>query len=287
MAGSDLIPILLALFSALTLAVANVAVKRGEDILLGRAVMGITGAVILIPFAFVVPLPSAEVWWAMAIALPAHFFYQICVVRALHRGDLSQVFPIMRGAAPLLAAFAAWMVLGESLAPLAIVGLIVATAAVIFFGMPSGKGVARERPDPQALIWAAGTALGIALYSVADANGVRAAENPFTYIVWLFILDPVAITLVAAVDRGPALIGAIRDQWWFGAIAGTMSVFSFGAALLAMDQMEVARVSALRESGIVFAAILAWVFLKEGFGVRRTLAAGVLALGLILLQLSG
>jgi len=287
MAGGDIIPILLALFSALTLAVANVAVKRGVDILLGRAVMGITGGVILIPFAFIVPFPSAEVWWAMAIALPAHFFYQVCVVRALHRGDLSQVFPIMRGAAPLLAAFAAWIFLDESLAPLAITGLVIATGAVIFFGMPSGAGAARVRPDPEALFWAGGTALGIALYSVADAHGVRAADNPFTYIVWLFILDPIAITTVAAVDRGPALITAMREQWRYGAFAGTMSVLSFGAILLAMDQMEVARASALRESGVVFAAILAWLFLKEGFGLRRTVAAAVLAFGLVLLQLSG
>lgn len=287
MAGGDAIPILLALFSALTLAVANVAVKRGVDILLGRAVMGITGAVILIPFAFIVPFPSVEVWWAMALALPAHFFYQACVVRALHRGDLSQVFPIMRGAAPLLAAFAAWAVLGEALSAVAILGLLIATGAVIFFGLPTGRGAAQVRPDPEALLWAVGTAVGIALYSVADANGVRIADNPFTYIVWLFILDPIAITTVAAVDRGPALITAVREQWRFGALAGTMSVLSFGAALLAMDQMEVARVSALRESGIVFAAILAWLFLKEGFGMRRTVAAAILAFGLVLLQLSG
>ncbi|MEM1151074.1 MAG: EamA family transporter, partial [Pseudomonadota bacterium] len=158
---------------------------------------------------------------------------------------------------------------------------------VIFFGLPTGRGAAQVRPDPEALLWAVGTAVGIALYSVADANGVRIADNPFTYIVWLFILDPIAITTVAAVDRGPALITAVREQWRFGALAGTMSVLSFGAALLAMDQMEVARVSALRESGIVFAAILAWLFLKEGFGMRRTVAAAILAFGLVLLQLSG
>ncbi|MEO0815954.1 MAG: DMT family transporter [Pseudomonadota bacterium] len=287
MAGGDLIPILLGLFSALTLAIANVAVKRGEDILLGRAVMGLTGAVVLIPFAFFVPFPSTEVWWAMALALLAHFFYQICAVRALHRGDLSQVFPIMRGASPLLSALGAWIVLGEGLTPVAVVGLLIVTGAVIYFGMPSGTGAARVKPNPEALLWAGGTALGIALYTVADANGVRAADNPFTYIVWLFILDPIAITTVAAVDRGPALITAMRTQWRFGAVAGTMSVLSFGAALLAIDQMEVARVAALRESGIVFAAILAWLFLKEGFGLRRTLAATVLAFGLVLLQLSG
>ncbi|MEM1105403.1 MAG: EamA family transporter [Pseudomonadota bacterium] len=284
---SDFTAIGLALFSALTLAVANVAVKRGQDILLGRSVMGVTAAVMLAPFVFVVPLPSSGVWWALAMALPAHFFYQACVVRALHRGDLSQVFPIMRGGAPLLAALAAWAILGEALSLTALLGLLVATSAVIFFSLPSGRGGARVRPQPEALFWAFGTALGIALYSVADAHGVRTAENPFTYIVWLFVLDPIAITSVAAFDRGWALIDEMRAQWRFGFVAGGMSVLSFGAALLAMDQMEVARVSALRESGVVFAAILAWLFLKEGFGLRRTLAACVLALGLVLLQISG
>lgn len=286
MAGSDELAILLGLISAVTLAVSNVAVKRSADILVGRVVMAVWGAVILIPFAFIVPLPSPETWRALAVGLMAHFAYQACLVRALHRGDLSLVFPVMRGLSPLMAGLFAWLVLGETLSPVGILGLIIAAAAVIYFGKPEGGASFRSHPNFWALFWAAGTAIGIALYSVADANGVRTADNPATYIVWLFLLDPLGMTSVAIVTRGRSLIASIAEKWRYGVVAGTLSVLSFGSALYAMDMIEVARVSALRETGVVFAALLAWLFLKEGFGLRRTLAAALLTFGLILLQLS-
>ena len=282
---SDLLPIALGLFSAVTLAVANVTVKRGGDILASRIMMALCAAAVLVPFAFFVPLPTREVWAALGVSLIAHFFYQSCMIRALHRGDLSLVFPIMRGLSPIITAAFAFLFLGEGLPPLAIAGLIIATGAVIYFGMPTAGGSLRAHPDKMALFWAVGTAVGIALYSVADARGVRLAENPFTYIVWLFLLDPIGVTVVGAVTRGPRIFEMFRTHWHFGLIAGVLSTLSFGSALLAMDMTEVARIAALRETAVVFAALLAWWFLKEGFGLRRTIAAAILALGLILLQL--
>ena len=285
--SSPLLPIFLGLFSAVTLAIANVAVKRGGDILATRVGMALAAAVIVSPAAFFVPLPDMATWQALGFSLPAHFFYQGCMIRALHRGELSLVFPVMRGTAPLLTGLFAWLILGEALSPIAIFGLILATSAVMFFGMPSGGSSFRRHPDASALFWAGGTALGIALYSVADGHGVRTAPTPFTYIVWLFLLAPVMITITAIVTRRGALIEAGRATLRPGLLAGGVSVLSFGAALYAISLMEVARVSALRETAVVFAALLAWLFLKEGFGLRRTVAAAVLATGLVLLQLSG
>jgi len=286
MGQADLFPILLGLFSAVTLAFANVTVKRGEDILAGRVMMALSAAIILIPFAFIVPLPTPELWRALAIGLIAHLFYQTCMIQALQRGDLGLVFPVMRGLAPILSAGVAWLILGETLPWLAILGLVIATGAVIYFGMPDTGGTLRAHPNGTALLWAVGTAVGIALYSVVDARGVRLAENPFTYIVWLFILDPIGVTVAGIYTRGPAILSIFRTHWHYGLIAGVLSTLSFGSALLAMDMTEVARVTALRETAVVFAALLAWLFLKEGFGLRRTTAAAILAIGLVLLQLT-
>jgi uncharacterized membrane protein len=111
--------IALGLFSALTLALANVAVKKGQDILAGRAVLSSSAALMIAPAALFVPFPNAATWSALAWAIPAHFFYQLCLVRAMQRGDLSLVFPIMRGAAPLLTAGFAVIVLREHLPPVA------------------------------------------------------------------------------------------------------------------------------------------------------------------------
>lgn len=284
--SDTLLPTTLCLFSAVTLAIANVAVKRGGDILASRSLMSVTAAIVMLPFAFFVPLPDAATWGALALSVPAHFFYQSCLVRSLHRGDLSLVFPVMRGLGPLLAGFAAWLVLGESLAPLAVVGLVLATLAVASFAWP-GKGTRLTRhPDRAALVWAAGTALGIALYSISDARGVRVAPEPLTFIVWLFLLEWVVMTSVSLAMRRRELIETFRSQWRFGALAGLLSVLSFGSYLYALGLTEVARAAALRETAVVFAALLGWRFLNEPFGARRTIAACLLAFGLALLQLT-
>ena len=93
--------------SAITLAGANTFVKAARDILGARTVMTATGSVLVLPFLFVVPLPAPATWGFLALSLPAHWLYQTALVRAMSRGDLSLVFPIMRGSAPLLTALAA------------------------------------------------------------------------------------------------------------------------------------------------------------------------------------
>lgn len=280
------LPVFLGLFSALTLAVVNTAVKRGGDILTARIILSTSSALIMAPFAFFVPLPDAATWRALAIAVPVHLAYQACMIRAMHRGDLSLVFPIMRGFAPILTAVTAWIVLGETLSPAALLGLVIATGAVVYFARPPAGFLGGERhPDGAALFWAFATALGVAAYSVADARGIRLANDRFTYIVWLFLLDWIGVTVAGIVTRRGDLLPALAGQWRYGLVGGIGSVLSFSAALYAMSLIEVARVSALRESAVVFGALLGWLYLREGLGPRRTLAAIVLAIGLVLMQL--
>ena len=200
------------------------------------------------------------------------------------RGDLSLVFPVMRGSAPLLTAFAALLLLGERLAPVAWLGLLAASAAVISFAMPPRGVGLRRHPDRAALGWAAATAVGIALYNVTDARGVRIAPDPLTFIVWLFLIDGILITLTALLLRRNALRTAIAMKWRYGVAAGALSILSFGSALYAFTLVETARVSALRETSVVFAALMGSYFLKESFGRRRIVAACALAAGLILMQ---
>jgi len=279
--------IALGLFSAVTLAAANMSVKMGSDILVGRAILSVSAALLILPAAFFVPLPDRPTAAALALTIPAHFFYQLCLVRAMQRGDLSLVFPVMRGGAPLLTAFTALVLLREHLAPLSWIGLLAATGAVAVFALPP-KGVRlRHHPDRAALAWAAATAFGVSLYNVTDARGVRIAPDPFTFIVWLFLLDCILISGAAILFRRDALAAAVAMKWRYGVAAGALSIFSFGAALYAFSLMETAKVSALRETSVVFAALLGALFLGEDFGRRRILAAAALAAGLVLMQFGG
>ncbi|MEO1472469.1 MAG: DMT family transporter [Pseudomonadota bacterium] len=281
----DAVPILLGLFSALTLAIANVAVKRGGDILMSRVGLSTTAAVLMAPAAFFVPLPTAEIWLALGFGLLAHFFYQSVMIRSLHRADLTLVFPIMRGLAPLLTAAGAFLLLDERLSPVAVLGLVIATAAVMSFALPPRGSTFRRHPDRVALGYAFLTSVGVALYTVADAAGVRAGADPFSYIVWLFMLDWVGVTAVAVVARRRTLFRDYAVQLRHGTTGGVMAILSYGAALYALSLAPAATISALRETGIVFAAIIGWLFLKEGFGLRRTLAACAVVAGLVLMQL--
>jgi drug/metabolite transporter (DMT)-like permease len=281
-----MLALLLGLASAITLAAANLAVKMGTDILVGRAVLSVSAAMILLPVAFLVPLPDGPTAAALAVGMPAHFFYQFCLVRSMQRGDLSLVFPIMRGLAPLLTAIVAFLLLREKLEPLAIVGLLIASGSVILFAAPPAGTLLRQHPDRVALAWALGTAVGIALYNVADARGVRIAPNPFTYIVWLFLIDWIAITGVAMFLRRGELLETITNKWRYGLAAGALSVLSFGAVLYAFTLAETAKVSALRETSVLFAALFGTLFLKEGLGRRRITAACTLVAGLMMMQLA-
>lgn len=271
--------------SAVTLAGANTFVKAAKDILGARAVMAFSSAVLILPAAFLIPLPGGQTWTILALSLPAHWLYQTALVRALSRGDLSLVFPVMRGSAPLLTALAAAVVLGEQLSPLAMAGLVIASLATVIFALPEKNFGGSRSVRNSALLWALATGACVAIYNVIDAQGVRSGLSPWSFIVWLFLLDWIGINVIAFLTRGRAqFVAGARAALWPGIGAGVCSLASFSMALYGFSIAPVAYMSAMRETAVVFAAIMGWWFLREGFGARRTLAAVILAAGLCLLQ---
>ncbi len=271
--------------SAVTLAGANTFVKAAKDILGARAVMALSSAVLIFPAALFVPLPSQQTWMILALSLPAHWLYQTALVRALSRGDLSLVFPVMRGSAPLLTAVAAAIVLGEHLSPLAILGLAVASLAAVVFALPEKNFGGSRKVRNSALLWAVATGACVAIYNVIDAQGVRSGPSQWSFIVWLFLLDWIGINTIAFATRGRRqFVASARAALWPGLGAGVCSLASFSMALYGFSIAPVAYMSAMRETAVVFGALMGWWFLREGFGVRRTFAAILLAGGLSLLQ---
>ncbi|KJS39513.1 MAG: lipoprotein [Hyphomonas sp. BRH_c22] len=281
---SALLPVAICLMSAILLAATNVLVKRGGDILTSRMVLSIVMALSVLPLAFFVPLPPRETLPLLALSMAVHWFYQFSAIRAMHRGDLSLVFPVMRGLGPLATAMIASIALKEALTLWQMAGLVTASAAIIVFALPTGATVHARRLDRAALFWSVMTALGVGLYAVADARAVREMPNFLTFVVWLFLIDWIGVTLVALWQRRGGLIKAIRPQIRGGIIAGLLGSSSYGLAIYAYTLTDAAIVTALRETSVVFAAAFGAFLLHEGFGRRRTVAAAVLACGLILMQ---
>jgi drug/metabolite transporter (DMT)-like permease len=282
--SSALLPVALCLFSAVTVALVNVLVKRGGDVLVTRAMVAIVMGLSVVPLVPFVPAPPPETWALIGASMLVHWFYQFCLVRALHRGELSLVYPVMRGLGPLATAVLAAVFLKEYLSPLQVTGLVAASGAILVFALPTAATQSARALDREALFWAACTAVGVGLYAVTDAKAVRAMQTPLTFVVWLFLLDWIGVTSVMLWQRRGRVLASMGPHWRKCIVGGLAGSLSYGAAIYAYDLTDAALVTALRETSVVFAAAFGAWLLKEGFGRRRMVAASVLAAGLVLMQ---
>lgn len=264
------LPALLMILSGSLHAVVNALIKGGRDKAAGRAATDGTSALILLPALLLVPLPTGAWSWLAASAV-VHAGYLYALIRAYETGDFSASYPVLRGTAPLVTALVSVGLLGEpaSAADLAGVALIGGSMVALVAGRHLGS---------RALGWSVLTGMFIAGYTVIDARGVRAAPTVASYIAWVFVLmGGLTVAMFAGITRG-AVFAAMRDQWRPGAIAGALSIVTYGLALTAFALGPTAPLAALRETGTVTAVLLGAVVLKERVTPARALAvAGVLA----------
>ncbi len=243
----------------------------GPDKMSGRALIDGSSALLVLPLAMVVPLPSGA-WLCLAGSMAVHLFYLQCLIRAYAMADMSAVYPVMRGSAPVIAAIAATVVLGDAVTPviaLAIGAVVIGTLLV----------AARNTPPLHTLGWAMASGAAIAAFTVVDAKGVRAAPTTMSYVVWDFIATGAGIGGFYAWWRGGDFIVAARSQWRAGLVAGALSVVTYGLALAAYKLGNVARLAALRETSIVFGLVIASVFLRERVNHTRAAGGVMIALG--------
>lgn len=257
-------------------AVVNAIVKGGKDKMASRAMTDGSAAVILLPVLLLVPLPHGAWAWLAATAL-VHALYLYALIRAYQVSDFSSAYPVLRGTAPLVTAGVTLGLLGDHVSTLSIAGI--ALIGISMFVLAIGRHLSRA-----GFGWAVLTGFTIAAYTVIDAAGVRAAPTPFSYIAWMFVtMGLVIVGLFAILTRG-TVFASMCQQWRPGAIAGALSILTYGLALYALSIGPTAPLAALRETGMVTALIIAVVFLKERVTIGRAMAVlGILAgAGLIL-----
>ena len=267
---------LLVLLAAAMHATWNAVVKVAGDRLLTMGIVTGVGGLVglaLIPFA---PLPAPASWPYLALTTAIHIGYYVFLILAYRAGDLSQVYPIARGGSPLLLALVSWPLLGEALSAwqFAGVGLVSLGIASLAFG----KG------DRRSLLFAAATSCTIAGYSATDAVGVRLSGSALGYIAWLFALDGAMMAAFTVWRRGARVVQALREDWVRPTLGGLLSVAGYGIVVWCYADGPVAPISALRETSVVFAAVLGSIFLREGFGARRIAAAATVAAGIFVMN---
>jgi drug/metabolite transporter (DMT)-like permease len=270
---------LMMLTSGMAHATVNAVLKSGKDKMSSRALIDGFSALIVLPLAFLLPLPAhAWVWLAASGAI--HLVYLTALIKAFESADMMVTYPLMRGLAPMLASLVAIGLFHEPIT--AAIGAGVACVSVGVMIAAFGRHL-----DRRALIWSLITGASIALYTVADAQGVRAAPSAPSYIVWIFLIDGGVIAALFALWRGPTFILSARSEWRAGLAAGAGSIVSYGLALWALRLGDIPRLAALRETSVLFGVVIAIVFLKERATPARLASAALIGAGAVVLVVSG
>ena len=271
------------LFAAACHAGWNAAIKRGLDPLTTTVLISLGATVFALALAPFMGWPAAPAWpWAIA-SVVIHLGYFAALIESYRAGDMGQVYPLARGAAPLMTAALSPLVVGEAVGVVAFTGIAMLAAGVILLSLRGGRELARI--DARAVGFALLTAVTICAYSLTDGIGARLAGSAHAYSVALFIgIGPVMLAY-ALMRGGLGVIVAMGRQWPISVAGGALQLGSYGIAIWAMTVAPIAIVAALRETSVLFGAVIAVVLLKEQLRLPRIVAAMMIVGGLVLIRL--
>jgi drug/metabolite transporter (DMT)-like permease len=270
----------LILLSAAVHAVVNILTKRADDKYAMRLLIGVFSAILVAPALFFVPLPHGIAVWLLVGTAFVHALYELLLVKSYESADFSAVYPVARGTGPLFTALGAIFLLHEHPPLVEFAGIIMVCGGVIAIGISHRASVGAKA----GLSYALATGVTIGAYTLIDATGVRSVAEPFSYVLWFFVVHGFCVLVTAPGIRGRAVVIEARRQWKLGILLGALSITTYGSAMLAYRFGATAQLAALRETSVLFGTALAMSFLGERMTARRWLAAGAIAAGAILLQ---
>ena len=276
-----LVPALAVIFAGVLHATWNAVAKAAPDRYAGFALIGFAqgGSGLLMACWAAAPARAAWPWIAASVVL--HVIYTMLLARSYELGDFNQVYPLARGTGPLIVAFVAAATLGERLSTTQLAGVASICGGLGVLAFAGGVSRRQGRAIGAALL----TGVSIASYTLVDGVGVRHAGTAIGYCGWMFLLmGPLVPAWVLAV-RGAALWPAVAAQWRTGLAGGLISVLGYGIVVWAQTRGALAAVAALRETGVLTGAVIGAVLFRERFGLPRLAAAGVVVMGVALINL--
>lgn len=225
--------------------------------------------------------PVAAAWpWLLGSGV-IHMFYQLFLSYAYQHGDLSRVYPIARGAAPMIVLILSSLFLTDQITTHEFAGIVVLGAGILLMA----HGVFTGGEQRKLLPFALGSAVATAGYSITDGMGARAAGDPILYVGWLMVVAGVFYVPVAIALKGPGLLRASRRAWAMGMAAGALSLGAYAIAVWAMTVAPIAVVAAVRETSILFAVLIGWLVFDEKMTRSKGLAAVIIVSGVVLTRL--
>lgn len=257
----------------------NAIVKIDLDRFLSITLISVSACIVAMPMLAFVAIPHAATWPWLLFSISLHTGYKLFLIQAYRAGDLGQVYPIARGAAPLIVSFVMLFVFGETLTPAAMVGVAMLVMGVCLMSIRGGRD--RARPEKKAISFALITSIFIAGYTVTDGLGARLNGDAHGYAVWLFVLDGLTMLGIMLALRGWRGLAALRPYWRSGLAGGTMSLGAYWIVIWATTLAPIALVSALRESSVLFAAAISVLILREPLTRWRVLSALAIVTGIL------
>jgi drug/metabolite transporter (DMT)-like permease len=272
------------LFAAFCHAAWNAAIKRTLDALAVTVLIAVGAAIVALPLAIAAGLPALPSWPWLIASVIIHLFYFAGLIESYRAGDLGQVYPIARGSAPLMTAGMTTLFVGEQLGAGGWLGIVLLAAGVLLMSLRGGGDLAQL--DRRAVGFALFTAVTICTYSVVDGIGARLAGSANAYSAALFVGIAPVVLLYALARRGTAVLPVMATHWKTGLAGGALAVISYSIAIWAMTVAPIAMVAALRETSVLFGALIAVLFLKEPLRGSRILAAVMIVAGLVLIRMT-
>lgn len=266
------------LLAAITHATWNAIAHGIKDQILAFGLIGAGGAVAAVPVVCVARLPHAASWRYLLISVVIHVLYNMGLMRSYRYGEFSQVYPLARGVSPLVVTLLAAAFVHEHLSAPLLAGVAVISgglAMLVFAG---------RRPGRTALIAAIGTGLTIAAYTTVDGVGVRASGSAAGYIGWLILLESLCIPAYALTRARHTLRTQRPAVLLAGLAAGALGLLAYGLVLWAQTRGDLAPIAALRETSVIFGAIIGTVAFREPFGRNRILATVLVVTGILLVS---
>lgn len=263
----------LALSAAVLHATWNAVLRSGADRLWLVTIMSFATTLVAVPFAIALPLPLPASWPYLFISSCLQVGYSIFLVYAYRYGDLGQVYPIVRGSVPVLVTISGFLFAGQHPAPRPLLGV-----ALVAIGIVS-LAAERQRPPAASILLALATGLIIALYTTTDAIGVGHAGDARVYATWIFLIYGALMPATFMALRGPPRVDIRSPETAKAMAGGVVQLLAYGAVISAFALGPAGPISALRETSVVFAALIGRFFLDEALTFRRIAACAVVALG--------
>lgn len=259
----------------------NALLKLGPSKRATMLVISLTELPLGLAIALSRPFPAAEVWpWVLASGA-THMFYKLFLLYAYDHGDLSRVYPIARGTAPMLVVLVGAVLLADRITPAEYAGIAAIGAGILAMAGGAFRSGESRRLVPLAL----GSALATTVYTLIDGQGARVSGDAVAYVAWVFVADGVIFSTAVLGYAGLKAAPTRARDWALGAVASVASYASYAIAVWAMTIAPIALVAALRETSILFAVLIGWVLFRERMTPGKWASVGLIAAGVVLTRL--